>query len=189
MPDDSPRWQTPRMDATGTPETRHRVREMTEPDIKAVSAVRVSGWRYAYAGLMPQSHLDGLNPTEYAERRRAAFADPSSTVTNLVVEGPDGAVVGWAAYGPAQDAEPGEGELYALYARPDVIGTGVGRALLTEVLRRVSHPAMRLWVLEGNVRARRFYERAGFRPDGGVLVDEVDGFPVPEVRYRRAAAT
>ncbi|MFZ3499089.1 N-acetyltransferase family protein [Streptomyces sp. 5.8] len=179
-------------DATGLGEPRHSVREMTEPDIDAVAAVRVSGWRHAYAGLMPQSYLDGLSVAEYAEQRRAAFADPGNAVTNLVAEGPDGAVLGWAAFGPAQGADPegtapDEGELYALYARPDVIGTGVGRALLTEVLRRAPYPAVRLWVLEGNARARRFYELAGFRPDGGVLVDEADGFPVPEVRYRWAA--
>lgn len=182
------------MDATGAGEPRHSVREMTESDIDAVAAVRVSGWRHAYAGLMPQSYLDGLSVTAYAEQRRASFADPGSAVTNLVAEGPDGAVLGWAAFGPAQGEDPegeapdeDEGELYALYARPDVIGTGVGRALLDEVLRRAPHPAVRLWVLEGNARARRFYERAGFHPDGGVLVDETDGFPVPELRYRRAA--
>ncbi|MCX5405832.1 GNAT family N-acetyltransferase [Streptomyces sp. NBC_00335] len=180
-------------DTSGRDEPRHRVREMTEPDIDAVAAVRVSGWRYAYAGLMPQSYLDGLSAAEYAGQRRAAFADPANAVTNLVAEGPDGAVLGWAAFGPAQGtdpegAAPDEGELYALYARPDVIGTGVGRALLTEVLRRAAYPAVRLWVVEGNDRARRFYERAGFRPDGGVLVDETDGFPVHEVGYRRTAA-
>ncbi|MDD9377709.1 N-acetyltransferase [Streptomyces sp. ZAF1911] len=181
------------MDATDADAPRPRVREMTESDIDAVAAVRVGGWRYAYAGLMPQSYLDGLSVAAYAEQRRAAFAEPAGAVTNLVAEGPDGAVVGWAAFGPAKGTDPegtapDEGELYALYARPDVIGTGVGRALLTEVLRRAPYPAVRLWVLEGNARARRFYERAGFRPDGRVLVDESDGFPVPEVRYRRAAS-
>lgn len=189
MPGAGARWHTPRMDTTGAGEARHFVREMTGPDIDAVAAVRVGGWRHAYAGLMPQSYLDGLSVVEYAEQRRASFADPANAVTNLVAEGPDGAVLGWAAFGPAQgeDTAPDEGELYALYARPDVIGTGVGRALLTEVLRRAPYPAVRLWVLEGNARARRFYERAGFRPDGEVLVDETDGFPVSEVRYRRTA--
>ncbi|MCJ0868648.1 GNAT family N-acetyltransferase [Streptomyces sp. AP-93] len=181
-------------DTTGRDEPRCSVREMTGPDIDAVAAVRVSSWRHAYAGLMPQSYLDGLSVAAYAEQRRAAFADPAGAVTNLVAEGPDGAVLGWAAFGPARGTDPegvapDEGELYTLYARPDVIGTGVGRALLAEVLRRAPYPAVRLWVLEGNARARRFYERAGFRPDGGVLVDESDGFPVHEVRYRRTAAT
>lgn len=181
------------MDATAAGETRLRIREMTEPDIDAVAAVRTSAWRYAYAGLMPQSYLDGLSVAAQAEQRRAAFADPAGVVTNLVAEGPHGAILGWAAFGPATSTDPegtapDEGELYALYARPDVIGTGVGRALLTEVLRRAPYPAVRLWVVEGNDRARRFYERAGFGPDGGVLVEYADGSPVPELRYRRAAA-
>ncbi|MFI5765133.1 GNAT family N-acetyltransferase [Streptomyces sp. NPDC051563] len=180
------------MDATAAGEPRYRVREMTEPDIDAVAAVRVSAWRHAYAGLMPQAYLDGLSVAAYAEQRRAAFADPAGAVTNLVAEGPDGTVLGWAAYGPATSTDPegtapDEGELYTLYARPDVIGTGVGRTLLTEVLRRAPYPAVRLWVLEGNARARRFYERAGFRPDGGVLVEDADGSPVRELRYRRAS--
>ncbi|MFF1409572.1 GNAT family N-acetyltransferase [Streptomyces sp. NPDC058289] len=181
------------MDATAAGQARPFVREMTESDIDAVAAVRVGAWRHAYAGLMPQSYLDGLSVAAYAEQRRAAFADPAGAVTNLVADGPDGAVLGWAAFGPAtttgpEGTAPDEGELYALYARPDAMGTGVGRALMTEVLRRAPYPAVRLWVIEGNARARRFYERAGFRPDGGVLVEYADGSPVPELRYRRAAA-
>ncbi|MGW1772157.1 N-acetyltransferase family protein [Streptomyces sp. NPDC002104] len=188
------------MDATAAGRTRHSVREMTESDIDAVAAVRQGAWRHAYAGLMPQSYLDGLSVTAFAEQRRAAFAASAGggagagAVTNLVAEGPDGAVLGWAAFGPATTTDPegtarDEGELYALYARPDVIGTGVGRALMAEVLRRAAYPAVRLWVVEGNARAIRFYERAGFRPDGGALVEYADGSPVPELRYRRAAAT
>jgi hypothetical protein len=40
-------------------------------------------------------------------------------------------------------------------------------------------------VLDSNARARRFYEAAGFSPDGGVKVDATRGFPLTEVRYRR----
>ncbi|RAS29045.1 hypothetical protein BCL80_107157 [Streptomyces avidinii] len=42
-----------------------------------------------------------------------------------------------------------------------------------------------LWVLKENVRARRFYERAGFRPDGAEETFEAGGARVPEVRYTR----
>jgi RimJ/RimL family protein N-acetyltransferase len=42
-----------------------------------------------------------------------------------------------------------------------------------------------LWVLRDNTRARRFYERAGFAPDGATdVLDRLGG--VTEVRYRRA---
>ncbi|MFB4195814.1 hypothetical protein [Streptomyces carpaticus] len=40
-------------------------------------------------------------------------------------------------------------------------------------------------MLRGNLRARRFYERAGFVPDGAVRSEEIDGADVPEVRCAR----
>jgi len=46
--------------------------------------------------------------------------------------------------------------------------------------------AVVLWVLETNARARRFYEVAGFAPDGGEQVETFGAVPLREVRYRRA---
>ncbi|MFI1962948.1 GNAT family N-acetyltransferase [Streptomyces pathocidini] len=164
-----------------------RVREMTEADIEAVAAIRVRGWQFAYAGLMPQAYLDAMTVEEDAERRREHFARGRLAADNLVAER-GGSVVGWSCTGPCrdEDAEPGDGELYALYVRPDQVATGVGRALLTESVRRATargHAHLRLWVLQGNTRARRFYESAGFTPDGAEEPYEVDGVPVPELRY------
>ncbi|WKK27415.1 hypothetical protein QZH56_09500 [Streptomyces olivoreticuli] len=39
--------------------------------------------------------------------------------------------MGWAGFGPYRGAEADTGELYALYVHPRLIGTGVGRTLLT----------------------------------------------------------
>jgi RimJ/RimL family protein N-acetyltransferase len=41
-----------------------------------------------------------------------------------------------------------------------------------------------LWVLEDNPRARRFYEREGWSPDGEAKSDAFLGVRVNEVRYR-----
>lgn len=160
---------------------------MTESDVEAVSTVRVLGWQFAYAGLMPQAHLDAMSIEEDAARRRERFGGGRSV--NLVAER-DGKVVGWASFGPCrdEDAGPGDGELYALYVHPGQLSTGTGRALMEQVLEQASalgHSALRLWVLERNTRARRFYEQAGFAPDGSEEPYEVDGTPVPEVRYAR----
>jgi hypothetical protein len=42
-----------------------------------------------------------------------------------------------------------------------------------------------LWVLASNEQARRFYEAAGWRPDGGAQTIELGGATLEEVRYRR----
>jgi hypothetical protein len=41
-----------------------------------------------------------------------------------------------------------------------------------------------LWVLEGNARARRFYEAMGWLPDGGRQLLEMVGAKLYEIRYR-----
>ncbi len=79
-------------------------------------------------------------------------------------------------------------ELYALYVRPAWWSTGTGRALMEQVLARTSRAgylSITLWVLRDNRRARRFYERAGFAPDGATNVLHRLG-DITELRYRRA---
>lgn len=172
---------------------------MTEADIDAVAAVRVRGWQAAYRGLIPQPHLDAMSVAADAERRRSWFGRRSPQMSDQVAER-DGEVVGWACVGPARDPDiapdpdelpaprPTAGELYALYVQPGLIGTGVGRALMTAATARARatgfHP-LYLWVLRDNTHARRFYERAGFVPDGAEEAYEVAGSSVPEVRYWR----
>ncbi|MEU5612938.1 GNAT family N-acetyltransferase [Streptomyces sparsogenes] len=170
-----------------------RVREMTEADIDAVAAVRVRGWQAAYRGLIPQAHLDGMSVEQDACRRREFFSRGMGDVVNVVAETGTGEVVGWACFGPYRDRDlpSGDAELYALYVRPDLVGAGIGGLLLTESVARLSErgfPRLRLWVLAGNDRARRFYERAGFAPDGGTEAYEAEGVSVPEVRYARELA-
>ncbi|MGC9539409.1 N-acetyltransferase family protein [Streptomyces sp. UG1] len=168
---------------------RIRIRPMALPDCDRVAEIRIGGWRSAYQGLIPQSYLDALDVAQDAARRRSYFSQADGSVLDLVAE-QDGEVVGWACHGPYRDGEvrTADAELYAIYVDPGRCGAGIGRALLQESVRRCTaagHHRMLLWVLRGNARARRFYERAGFRADGAEEPFEVDGVEVPEVRYAR----
>ncbi|MEU9957982.1 GNAT family N-acetyltransferase [Streptomyces sp. NPDC050982] len=165
------------------------VREMALADCPRVAEIRVRGWQTAYKGMMPQAYLDGLDPAEDVGRLRARFEQAGQGVVSLVAEW-DGDVVGWACHGPYRDGEvrTEEAELYAIYVDPDRLARGVGRALLRESLARCTaagHGRMLLWVLQENASARRFYEKAGFAPDGAEEPFEVEGVEVPEVRYAR----
>ncbi|MFI7411980.1 GNAT family N-acetyltransferase [Streptomyces sp. NPDC049627] len=165
------------------------IRPMAPADCERVAEIRVRGWRSAYQGLVPRSYLDAMSGPRDAERHRARFAQGDGSVVNLVAEW-DGEIAGWACHGPYRDGEvrTHDAELYALYVDPRRYGTGIGHALLLEALwNRTArgHERMYLWVLQGNARARRFYERAGFEADGAEDPFEVDGVPVPEVRYVR----
>lgn len=166
-----------------------RIRDMTVEDCEAVSTLRIRSWRHAYAGLVPQSHLDAMDVTVEAARRRDRFADDIGRIAHVVAER-DGAVVGWACCGPhrADVRHTGGGEVYAIYVLPEHLSTGAGRALMDEMIARSAdrgHRTLCLWVLAENHRARRFYERAGFAADGAEESFDVGGVQVPEVRYAR----
>ncbi|CAL9634837.1 hypothetical protein SUDANB176_06185 [Streptomyces sp. enrichment culture] len=167
------------------------IRAMTMDDCDRVAEIRVRGWQQAYRGLVPQPYLDGLDVAADAERHRERLLRGDGSVVNLVAGADGGELAGWAAFGPCRDGDTRteDAELYALYLLPERIGQGVGRALLGEVVRRCSaagHARMYLWVLKDNIRARRFYECAGFGADGGEEPFEVGGVAVPEVRYAKA---
>jgi RimJ/RimL family protein N-acetyltransferase len=52
-------------------------------------------------------------------------------------------------------------------------------------VRAAGYASITLWVLEANARARRFYQKAGFTPDGARHeLDDLGG--VTEIRYRLA---
>jgi len=166
---------------------------MTDADVPAVSAIRVRGWQAAYAGIVPQDYLDAMDIAEDTAKRRESLAGAAGRLRNLVAvaDGPAGGpVVGWAAFGPYRGEHAGtaDGELYALYVRPDRIGTGAGRALTSAVIAEAIRQGRRrllLWVLADNTRARRFYARAGFAPDGAEVTEEIRGVPLRELRYAR----
>ena len=55
-----------------------------------------------------------------------------------------------------------EREIRMLYTHPDAIGSGAG-SLLMEIAKKSGVDALELWCFEANQRARRFYERHGFK--------------------------
>ena len=115
---------------------------------------------------------------------------PGAPETWIAVDGAD--VVGFVTVGPGRDKDlPGLGEVRAVYVAPDRWRSGAGSALLAKAETLLGDAGFNdayLWVLEDNTRARRFYERAGWAPDGARKVVEIGGRPLAEVRYRKTAA-
>lgn len=81
-----------------------------------------------------------------------------------------------------QEGEDGV-EIAAIHSLPESWGTGLGHAMLEEALDQIGESKVFLWAFKENRRARRFYEKHGFRWDGTERVSEFDG--AAEVRYVR----
>jgi ribosomal protein S18 acetylase RimI-like enzyme len=167
--------------------TPYLVRLVAAADVDAVAHLHVAVWQAAYRGLLPDAFLDAIS----VERRAAMWRQiVERQASPALVAERDGRIVGFVLGGPSQDddAQPGvTAEILAIYVAPDRWSTGAGVQLMREaltVLRNQGFQEVTLWVLRDNVRARRFYELVGFKPDGGEKVDVQAGVTFDEVRYR-----
>jgi GNAT superfamily N-acetyltransferase len=178
------------------------IRAGSAADAAQIAAVQREGWFAAYLGIIPGEIIDRVTAPDDGARVRQSFR--TRPWQRMIVAVPDGGsvgVIGYAAFGPETDvlsapwphplSTDGEerrvAELYALYVHPAWWSTGTGRALMERVLARsasAGYSSITLWVLRDNQRARRFYERAGFAPDGATNVLTGLG-DVLELRYRR----
>ena len=167
------------------------VRQALPEDAESIAALHIRSWQIAYRGQLPDRYLDRLD--EELELRieswRAQISSSLADHHEIWVIGAGSAIHGFAALGPAREANSSiTGELYAIYLNPDHWGQGIGRTLFTHTTERLGalgYSAAILWVLESNLRARRFYEIAGWAFDGGTQRESRrDGVELREVRYR-----
>ena len=150
------------------------LRLATLDDVPACARLHAACWRAAYGPIVAPERLEGrLDVARFEESWRTRLEGGDERL--LAVS--EGVPIGFAASGPSRDADrPTPLELHALYVAEQHWGRGVGRLLLAEEL---GGQDASLWVLEDNVRARRFYQRLGFRADGSrkehpsLLVQEV----------------
>jgi ribosomal protein S18 acetylase RimI-like enzyme len=169
------------------------VRRAVAEDFDALAAVHVRCWQQTYRGHFPQDYLDALDQAARAAGYRDRFRDGPEPGGAFLVSTMADDIVGFINVGPSRDSDqPEAGEVRAVYLLTEFWDRGLGRELMTaglEVLAGAGFAATTLWVLEGNRRARRFYERGGWTPDGSVKQDESLGFVIREVRLRRSLPT
>ncbi|OBH11993.1 GNAT family N-acetyltransferase [Mycobacterium sp. E1747] len=162
------------------------VRAAVPADADEVARLHVRSWRSAYRGLIAQDYLDDLSPEAMVDRYTFGRVGLRLPSTLVAVDG--AAIRGFATAGLCRDTElPNFGELMALYVDPAHVGAGVGTRLLTAArvrLRTVGVAGAVLWVLDANTRARRFYERGGWRLDRACRTGHFGSQTLRLVRYR-----
>jgi len=163
------------------------LRAGTVADAERIEAVHWSGLEAAYLGRVqgwPETPRDiGERVNRWREWLLASDID-------VIVGEVDGEIVGFCTVrsGADDDLDPvSEGEIPTLYVHPGHWNRGYGRKLCFEALRTAGDrgfASVCLWVVDVNERARDFYLRLGFTPDGGTKLEAHAVEPYTASRYR-----
>ncbi len=197
-----------------------RIRTAAVDDAHAIAAVHVAGWQQGYRGLVAQGYLDVLSVEDREAGWARALEQGGAVLVHEDAGRVDAFACYGPCRDPEVPAEAGE--VYAFYVHPASWGSGIGRRLLAAAVADLPASAASaasggaplaacagepvagppaagapaapvLWVLEGNQRARRFYQRQGWASDGPTRQDQrpalggVPGIAFTEVRYRLRA--
>jgi len=180
-----------------------RIRRARPDDALTIATVHVRSWQGAYPGLIPQSYLDSLRAADrvgaWKDTLDASAWPHTGVIVLLGPEEHDGAeeapITGFVSFGPARDdvghlrdeaTDGSVGEILTFYLDPSVFGSGGADLLMSAALVALRGAHVRvavLWVLGTNARARRFYERRGWRPDGTSKRHDWGAFVATDLRY------
>jgi GNAT superfamily N-acetyltransferase len=131
------------------------IRDATASDVPALARLHVEAWNATYAPLLMKGPAYEVRERQWRE----AFAGHDGSWFCLVVERPDGRLVGFAR-GTRSDNPAYAGELNKIYLLREYQGVGLGRRLLGHVARRFirqgvnsmwlcgdgRNPSRRVWV-------------------------------------------
>lgn len=137
------------------------IRQGIFSDAQGIAHVHVAAWRATYRGIVPQSFLDSLDVSSWAEAWKDWLIQGKSHV--YVAEN-DGEPCGFVSGGALREPIEGfDAEVYAIYLLPSCQGRGTGKLLmqrLAETLRINGFSRVAVWVLIENPSCG-FYEHLG----------------------------
>ena len=145
-----------------------KLRQPSPADDERLARMHYASWRDAYASLLPEEFWGEATERRWISNWADRLRSPQPGSATWAAER-DGEILGFATAGPAREnptvgAPVRDRELWSIYVRASEYGSGLADRLMEAVLPERA-PA-ELWVFEANERARRFYARHGFEPDG-----------------------
>jgi len=162
------------------------IRKAVPADASAIAEIHVATWRTAYADVLSADFLAGLS----AEKRAVGWQrELEAGETVVVVAEEEGVLVGFASGGSSRDPDTSDAiEIFTLYVLSSHWDRGIGRRLMETLDAALPTRDQVLWVLRDNARARGFYEKLGFRPDGAEKDIQLGGRSLREIRLRRSCS-
>lgn len=172
------------------------IRAARPEDAARIAEIHVRTWQTAYRGHFPEAFLEELRAEQREPQWTRTITQPLPggsvfvAMNNMDISNQ---IVGFCSVGPARtgDDDPETGEVYAIYVDPVHQGIGAGKALMAageHALHEAGFHMAMLWVLEGNMPARTFYERSGWTAEAEPQPAEITGQSIMERCYRKRLA-
>jgi len=155
------------------------IRRALPEDAYDLAVCGLSCWQSAYKGIIPDEYLDNMwaKKEQRVEGIRKWLTDPGDVIPHCVML--ENKMIGFL------DIHITDANIWAIYLTEEFWGKGYGKQILDfaiNKLKSLGHKKIYLWVLEENNRARRFYEKHGFRFDGTKREREY-GKPLVQLQY------
>lgn len=153
-------------------------------DCSIMGAIHSESWKVAYKGIVPDPVLDNMSAEKSEKKFYNSFMQG---VENNVIILNDDQAVGFMCLGKCRDDDLDNsfGEIWGIYLLPSFWEQGIGTKAINwgiNYLKNRRYNKISLWVLENNIKARKFYEKLGFIHDG--MIKELNiGKPLNEYRY------
>ena len=163
-----------------------QVRMATEQELFHVSRIHAKSWKVGYQGIIPDGYLQNLKEDAWVLPFQTWLAEKS---LDCAIAWQEDKAVGAVGFGRGREKEFAQcGEIVSCYVLPKYFREGIGKALMTYAIERLTEQGWSvcyLWVLAENARGRAFYEAMGFYPTGEYCTAEFDGKVVTELRYSK----
>lgn len=169
------------------------VRPADPADAEEIARVQVVTWRTAYGALLPAAVLDDWDGVAAADAWREAVTRPPTPGHGVLVAEESGALVGFAAFGPAEltGGEPVATGARTVEVGPLLVEPRWGRrghgsrllAALVDLARADGVGRLQIWLPEADRVTAGFLAGAGWAQDRWVRALDTGTTTVREVRW------
>jgi ribosomal protein S18 acetylase RimI-like enzyme len=153
------------------------VRKARLSDFQGIALIHVNSWKSAFEGLMPERYIDSYT----LEDRKSEWLNALDSGSESVIIAEDNnKLVGFLSY------RENENFLYLskLYLCPSIYGRGVGDLLMKQMENEAQAACInliRLYVLDNNKSAIKFYSKQGFEFGDGFESEVFEGETIIDV--------
>ena len=104
------------------------IRKAYIEDLKEVANIAVSGWKEAYRGIIEEEYLNNMSVEETYQKIKGGYQENKYIVAELKSE-----IVGFCRYTSnySKSDENADGEIIALYVKPELKYNGIGTKMFS----------------------------------------------------------